>query len=124
MTKRFLTITYIDIDNNDFYLILHAAYNQIGNFQWYLTDNLNDKKEEYLGDEVYESITLSQKWIKENAEGKWIGCHCLLKDNECTEILCRLSSDICELIRQGTFEQIDVLSANGNFGSSYSPKDF
>lgn len=90
MTKTFLCITNNNDKGINFILICHAACNEIGNFQWFLMDNPNDEKEEYLRNEVYESITLNSKWI---------GCHCNLPNNKYTEMLCQLSGNILNFVR-------------------------
>lgn len=120
MTKKFVVITNKRTDEIDFFLICHAACNKIGNFQWFITDdpNYDFNKSTVLEEEVYESITLSSKWIRENAENKWLGCHCLLKDDEYTEILCCLSSDILSIFRNNTVDMIDVCDSNGNIKKS------
>lgn len=83
--------------NADFYLVCHTACNELGNFQWFLKDDPNSEHEVNLENQVYESFSTDSNWIRKNAENKWLGCHCLLKDdeyNEYTEMICHLSSDI------------------------------
>lgn len=123
MTKSFLIVNKQGKDDVDFFLILHSACDQQGNFQWFLKDGSNDNKEQYIEDQVYESITISSKWIKENAENKCIGCHCLLKDEEYTEMLGMLSSDILTIIRNNSLFSIDICDDNGNIKNSYVIKD-
>lgn len=58
-------------------------------------------------------------WIKENAENKWLGCHCLLKDDEYTEMICHLSSDILTMLRNNIFDMISTFNSQGNFDHNY-----
>lgn len=85
MQKKFITITTGNCDS-DFYLVCHAACDEQGNFQWFLKDDPNSEHEVYLENQVYESFSTDSNWIKENAENKWLGCHCLLKDDKYTEM--------------------------------------
>lgn len=71
---------------------------------------------------VYESFSTDSNWIKENAENKWLGCHCLLKDdeyNEYTEMICHLSSDILTMLRNNIFDMISTFNSQGNFDHNY-----
>ena len=96
MQKKFITIAR-ENKNADFYLVCHTACNELGNFQWFLKDDPNSEHEVNLENQVYESFSTDSNWIRKNAENKWLGCHCLLKDdeyNEYTEMICHLSSDM------------------------------
>lgn len=118
MQKKFITIARENSDK-DFYLTCHAACNKVGNFQWFLKDDVNSEHEVYLEYQVYESFSADSNWIKENAENKWLGCHCILKDDEYTEMLCYLSSDILTIIRNNTFDMISTFNLQGNLADTY-----
>ena len=118
MQKKFITITTED-HSADFFLTCHAACDELGKFQWFLKDNPNSEHEVYLENQVYESFSTDSNWIKENAENKWLGCHCLLKDDEYTEMICYLSSDILTILRNNTFAMISTFDSQGNFGDKY-----
>lgn len=62
---------------------------------------------------------LNSNWIKENAENKWLGCHCLLKDDKYTEMICYLSSNILTILRNNTFAMISTFNSQGNLGDNY-----
>ena len=123
MQKKFITIARED-RNADFYLTCHAACNKSGNFQWFLKDEPNSQHEVYLENQVYESFSTCSKWIKENAENKWLGCHCLLRDDEYTEMICYLSSDFLTILNNNTFDMIGTFNSQGNFGDTYILKKF
>lgn len=118
MQKKFITITTGNCDS-DFYLVCHAACDEQGNFQWFLKDDPNSEHEVYLENQVYESFSTDSNWIKENAENKWLGCHCLLKDDKYTEMICYLSSNILTILRNNTFAMISTFNSQGNFGDNY-----
>ena len=44
MQKKFITIAR-ENKNADFYLVCHTACNELGNFQWFLTDDPNSEHE-------------------------------------------------------------------------------
>ena len=102
MQKKFITIAR-ENKNADFYLVCHTACNELGN----------------LENQVYESFSTDSNWIKENAENKWLGCHCLLKDDEYTEMICHLSSDILTMLRNNIFDMISTFNSQGNFDHNY-----
>lgn len=118
MQKKFITIAR-ENKNADFYLVCHTACNELGNFQWFLTDDPNSEHEVNLENQVYESFSTDSNWIKENAENKWLGCHCLLKDDEYTEMICHLSSDILTMLRNNIFDMISIFNSQGNFDHNY-----
>uniref|UniRef100_UPI00402ACDD0 hypothetical protein n=1 Tax=[Lactobacillus] rogosae TaxID=706562 RepID=UPI00402ACDD0 len=118
MQKKFITIAR-ENKNADFYLVCHTACNELGNFQWFLKDDPNSEHEVNLENQVYESFSTDSNWIKENAENKWLGCHCLLKDDEYTEMICHLSSDILTMLRNNIFDMISTFNSQGNFDHSY-----
>ena len=118
MQKKFITITSKNSDS-DFYLVCHTACNKQGKFQWFLKDDPNSEHEVYLENEVYESFSITSNWIKENAESKWLGCHCKIRDNEYTEMICYLSSDILTMLRNNTFAMISTFDSQGNLGDNY-----
>lgn len=120
MTKTFLIIANKESKDVDFFLICHAACNEIGSFQWFLMDKPNDGKKVYLNHQVYESIHLTSKWIKEHAENKWLGCHCNLPNNEYTEMLCWLSSDILSILRNNTLSSLSIFDENGYIHTCYN----
>ena len=56
-------------DNNDI-LIFHALPNETTKFQWYISENINEKGQPIDG-QIYESYTLSTEVIKRKSfEGK------------------------------------------------------
>ena len=55
MQKKFITIAR-ENKNADFYLVCHTACNELGNFQWFLTDDPNSEHEVNLENQVYESL--------------------------------------------------------------------
>ena len=116
--KKFITIAR-ENKNADFYLVCHTACNELGNFQWFLKDDPNSEHEVNLENQVYESFSTDSNWIKENAENKWLGCHCLLKDDEYTEMICHLSSDILTMLRNNIFDMISTFNSQGNFDHNY-----
>lgn len=118
MQKKFITIARGN-KNADFYLVCHTACNELGNFQWFLKDDPNSEHEVNLENQVYESFSTDSNWIKENAENKWLGCHCLLKDDEYTEMICHLSSDILTMLRNNIFDMISTFNSQGNFDHNY-----
>lgn len=118
MQKKFITIAR-ENRNADFYLTCHVACNELGNFQWFLKDDPNSEHEVYLENQVYESFSTDSKWIKENAENKWLGCHCLLRDDEYTEMICYLSSDFLTILNNNTFDVIGTFNSQGNCGNTY-----
>lgn len=118
MQKKFITIAR-ENKNADFYLVCHTSCNELGNFQWFLTDDPNSEHEVNLENQVYESFSTDSNWIKENAENKWLGCHCLLKDDEYTEMICHLSSDILTMLRNNIFDMISTFNSQGNFDHNY-----
>lgn len=118
MQKKFITIAR-ENKNADFYLVCHTACNELGNFQWFLKDDPNSEHEVNLENQVYESFSTDSNWIKENAENKWLGCHCLLKDDEYTEMICHLSSDILTMLRNNIFDMISTFNSQGNFDHRY-----
>lgn len=118
MQKKFITVTNENIDS-DFYLVCHAACNEQGKFQWFLKDDANSEYEVYLKNQVYESIIIDSNWIKENAESKWLGCHCKIRDDKYTEMICYLSSDILSVLRNNTFAMISTDDSQGNLGDNY-----
>lgn len=118
MQKKFITIAR-ENRNADFYLTCHAACNELGNFQWFLKDDPNSEHEVYLENQVYESFSTDSKWIKENAENKWLGCHWLLRDDEYTEMICYLSSDFLTILNNNTFDVIGTFNSQGNCGDTY-----
>ena len=67
MQKKFITIAR-ENRNADFYLVCHAACEELGNFQWFLKDEPNSEHEVNLENQVYESFSTDSNWIKENAE--------------------------------------------------------
>lgn len=122
MQEKFITITKEDMDS-DFFLVCHAACNKLGKFQWFLKDDPNSEHETYLEYQICESFSTDSNWIKENAENKWLGCHCLLKDDKYTEMICHLSSDILTMLRNNTFNMISTFDSQGNFGDNYILKN-
>lgn len=118
MQKKFITIAR-ENRNADFYLVCHAACEELGNFQWFLKDEPNSEHEVNLENQVYESFSTDSNWIKENAENKWLGCCCLLKDDEYTEMICHLSSDILTMLRNNIFDMISTFNSQGNFDHNY-----
>lgn len=118
MQKKFITIAR-ENKSADFYLVCHTACNELGNFQWFLKDDPNSEHEVNLENQVYESFSTDSNWIKENAENKWLGCHCLLKDDEYTEMICHLSSDILTMLRNNIFDMISTFNSQGNFDHNY-----
>lgn len=121
MQKKFITIAR-ENKNADFYLVCHTACNELGNFQWFLKDDPNSEHEVNLENQVYESFSTDSNWIRKNAENKWLGCHCLLKDdgyNEYTEMICHLSSDILTMLRNNIFDMISTFNSQGNFDHNY-----
>ena len=118
MQKKFITIAR-ENKKADFYLVCHTACNELGNFQWFLKDDPNSEHEVNLENQVYESFSTDSNWIKENAENKWLGCHCLLKDDEYTEMICHLSSDILTMLRNNIFDMISTFNSQGNFDHNY-----
>ena len=118
MQKKFITITTENSDS-DFYLVCHTACNELGKFQWFLKDDPNSENEVYLENQVYESFVITSNWIKENAENKWLGCHCQIRDDEYTEMICYLSSDILTILRNNTFDMISTFNSQGNLGDNY-----
>lgn len=118
MQKKFITIAR-ENRNADFYLVCHAACEELGNFQWFLKDEPNSEHEVNLKNQVYESFSTDSNWIKENAENKWLGCRCLLKDDEYTEMICHLSSDILTMLRNNIFDMISTFNSQGNFDHNY-----
>lgn len=118
MQKKFITIAR-ENRNADFYLVCHAACDELGNFQWFLKDESNSEHEVNLENQVYESFSTDSNWIKENAENKWLGCRCLLKDDEYTEMICHLSSDILTMLRNNIFDMISTFNSQGNFDHNY-----
>ena len=117
MQKKFITIER-ENKNADFYLTCHAACNKLGKFQWFLKDDPNSEHEVNLENQIYESFSTDSNWIKENAENKWLGCHCLLKDDKYTEMICHLSSDILTMLRNNTFNMISTFNSQGDFGDN------
>ncbi len=125
MQKKFITIAR-ENKNADFYLVCHTACNELGNFQWFLKDDPNSEHEVNLENQVYESFSTDSNWIRKNAENKWLGCHCLLKDdeyNEYTEMICHLSSDILTMLRNNIFDMISTFNSQGNFDHNYILKN-
>lgn len=118
MQKKFIIIAK-ENNNADFYLICHAACNELGKFQWFLKDDQNSEHEVNIGNQMHESFPIDSNWIKENAENKWLGCHCLLKDAEYTEMICYLSSDILTMLRNNIFDGISTFNYQGNIDSNY-----
>ena len=114
MQKKFITIAR-ENRNADFYLVCHSACEELGNFQWFLKDDPNSEHEVNLENQVYESFSTDSNWIKENAENKWLGCRCLLKDDEYTEMICHLSSDILTMLRNNIFDMISTFNSQWNF---------
>ena len=116
--KKFITIAR-ENRNADFYLVCHSACEELGNFQWFLKDEPNSEHEVNLENQVYESFSTDSNWIKENAENKWLCCRCLLKDDEYTEMICHLSSDILTMLRNNIFDMISTFNSQGNFDHNY-----
>ncbi|HDO9489717.1 TPA: hypothetical protein P5P23_003723 [Clostridioides difficile] len=64
-------------DNNDI-LIFHALPNKTTKFQWYISENINDKGEP-IDEQIYESYTLSTEVIKSKKFiGKYLYCEYLI----------------------------------------------
>ena len=118
MQKKFITIAR-ENRNADFYLVCHSACEELGKFQWFLKDEPNSEHEVNLENQVYESFSTDSNWIKENAENKWLGCRCLLKDDEYTEMICHLQSDILTMLRNNIFDMISTFNSQGNFDHNY-----
>lgn len=121
MTKTFLGISSNHKNNTEFFLICHAAYDKTGKFQWFLKDDPNDNIEIIIEDAVCESIELDSEWIKENAEGKWLACHCAVKDEEYeyTKMLCHLSSDAITIICNNTLDAIGLYDEKKDLKINY-----
>lgn len=98
----------------------------IAEIYWFLKDDPNSEHEVNLENQVYESFSTDSNWIRKNAENKWLGCHCLLKDdeyNEYTEMICHLSSDILTMLRNNIFDMISTFNSQGNFDHNYILKN-
>lgn len=121
MTKTFLTISNNKKSDIEFSLICHAACDETGKFQWFLKDDPNDNIEMKIEDVVCESITLDSEWIKENAEDKWLACHCAVEDEEYeyTEMLCHLSSDAITIIRDNPLDVIELYDEKEDLKINY-----
>lgn len=122
MNKKFITIARKN-KNVDFYLTCHAACGELGKFQWFLKNDPNSENEVYLKNENFESFSTDSNWIKDNAENKWLGCHCLLKDDKYTEMICYLSSDILSILLNNSFASISTFNSQGNLGDEYILKN-
>lgn len=124
MQKKILTITNKYKDEIEFILTFHTAVDEKGTFQWFLMNDTAEGQNELINGEVFESFSVSSKWIKDNAEGKLLGFQCELKEKSFTENICWLSSDLLELLRNNEFEKILICDENGYFKYSYCKDEF
>ena len=111
-------IKYIILEpNNQFIIIVHAAPNKKGVFQWYLTDALDNASKTNITNKVYESIVLSSDEIKEKYQNKWLACHCHIdgEDSSYNQGSVYLTSDFIDMIRYNQFDQIEIYDEAGNF---------
>lgn len=103
-------------DNNDI-LIFHALPNETAKFQWYISENINEKGRPING-QIYESYTLSTEVIKrKNFVGKYLYCEYLvqgLNQYEKTEYI-KLDLNIDSMVNSGViFDDISKFDEQGN----------
>ncbi|WP_283690475.1 hypothetical protein [Clostridium perfringens] len=106
-------------DNNDI-LIFHALPNETTKFQWYISENINEKGKP-IDEQIYESYTLSTEVIKrKNFVGKYLYCEYLtpgLNQYEKTEYI-KLGLTIDSMINEGViFDDISKFDEQGNIGN-------
>lgn len=100
-------------NNGEFFVIVHAAPNQQGKFQWYWMNDPNEDPEVNIAGEVFESITLSSQNIKAHYQKKWLACHCEVEGSRYNEGCVYLTDDFVEMIKANQFDAIDFFGEDG-----------
>lgn len=103
--------------NSKFTIIVHAAPNETGRFQWYWMDDPNEGPEINIKGAVHESVTLSSDEIRKCYQEKWLACHCHINGEEFpyNQGCVYLTSDFGEMIRRNRFDKIFLVGEDGEF---------
>lgn len=117
-------ISYIVIDpyKDDFQIILHAAPNMQGKFDWRVKNAPADASfRSICQGNGYESISAGKEQLREY-EGQYIYCHCLINGQEYDEPGIHISSNILKTIAMNIFDMISFYDENGMIRSDVKYK--
>lgn len=111
--KKFI----IMLENNKFIVIIHACPNSVGSFQWYILDDPNSEIKTSIDGKIYECISITNEYIRDNYNGKWLACHCNIDGESFNEGCIYLTDNFIEIIKENQFDVIEFTDQNGNISS-------
>lgn len=114
--KKFMSLCA----DGEFFIVLHAAPDQDGKFQWFFSDDFDALYRININGQVYESIVLSSEDIREHYMDKFIGCDIDDEQNAIENVY--LTDSFVDMIRDNQFDIIDFFDDDGYIRDDISYK--
>lgn len=110
------------IDNSTFFVTCRISGEEPQDVHWFLAGD-NTESQNPLADQNCQSVILDAAWIARQAEGKWLGCRCVLNGIQHEKMLCFLSGNLTTLLKRNSFDRLDVYDIYGNAKDVYTKKE-